>query len=586
MKLGRSGIVSWLFKPRYREGEEGVEHLGNLHVCVATERQGQVVHTVSPHRRHGYHSQAALAYVPMGRKRGIKFDIQAYLNDKPNPNLFIAGASGGGKSRLSRFIITTSKREKVVFNFKPHDEFLYLGYPIVNVRDYCPDPLADPDAFVSAFLIAFPMNLTGMTAQSIPSVLKLLLLKARTLEEMIRIAKEKSTDNIEGQAYAFVASHLETLSVKSQPFKLASGSVVLDFSEIGDDQAKSFYAELVLRQLWHSLRPARGQTAELVNVLLVVDEAHRLLREFGQYHSILVEMLREIRSTGSAVMTATQNYTDIEGHIRSQFYTQFVFRTTNEEDVRALGNLNKEYPTAIGLLPRHAFFDVAYEGNSDFIPVFKLHEGRDTRVAPRYTSPEVAQPRGRSVQEDEVLNLLSQTASYPTEIARALTKEGDDPEKMKQQVSGILKNLLRRGGVGCMEVERPRRLGQSRTYYYTAKSHLTTLHNLLQQDARSVLEGASIIILREAREGDLSIPDLDTPTFAIEVETGLKRKLDDLKGRIARSKKPVLVVVPNRQVGFEYKARLKAQVLTLVELEEELRPVRSEQEKEGVEGHA
>ena len=578
--------MSWLFRTGYREGEEGVEHLGNLHLCTITKENNTSAHSV---RRHtgGIHAQPILVLVPMKWKGGVRFNLQAYINDKPNPNVFISGSAGGGKSRLSRFLITANPRAKVVFNFKPDDEFLYLGYPIVNVRDYCPDPLADPEAFVAAFNIAFPMNITGMTAQSVPTALKSLLLKCRTLEEMVRVAKERSTDSIEGQAYTFVASHIETLSVESRPFKLGTGNVVLDFSDIKDDQAKSFYAELVLRQIWHTLRPPRGETPELSHVLIVVDEAHRLLHEIGQYHSILVEMLREIRSTGSAILTATQNYTDIEGNIRSQFYTQFVFRTTNEKDLHALDDIHKNFREAVGRLPRHAFFDVGYEGNQDFIPVFKLHEGANTRIAPHYTAPEVLSPKGRIITEEDVLKLLSQTASYPTDIARALSKDGDDFEKLKQQVSSILKLLLRRGAVGCVEVERPRRLGQSRTYYYTAKSHLTTLHNLLQQDARSILEGASIVIVREAREGDLSIPDLETPTFSVEVETGLKKKFDDLKGRIARSPKPVLVIVPNPQIEFDYKARLsKCEVLTLGEFDEKLRPVRSEGVEEGAESNA
>lgn len=51
---------------------------------------------------------------------------------------------------------------------------------------------------------------------------------------------------------------------------------------------------------------------------------------------------------------------------------------------------------------------------------------------------------------------------------------------------------------------------------------------------------------------DSTMPDLYTPFFNIEVETGFKHSYSDLKARIQLSKKTVIVVLPNEDVKARY----------------------------------
>jgi hypothetical protein len=51
---------------------------------------------------------------------------------------------------------------------------------------------------------------------------------------------------------------------------------------------------------------------------------------------------------------------------------------------------------------------------------------------------------------------------------------------------------------------------------------------------------------------DNTLPDVYTPLFNIECETGFKHKYDDLKGRLLLSDKAVIVVFPNDEVKVRY----------------------------------
>jgi hypothetical protein len=51
---------------------------------------------------------------------------------------------------------------------------------------------------------------------------------------------------------------------------------------------------------------------------------------------------------------------------------------------------------------------------------------------------------------------------------------------------------------------------------------------------------------------DNRLPDIYTPFFDIECETGLKYHYDDLKARILSTQKTVVVVVPNENIKVRY----------------------------------
>ncbi|MEM3265439.1 MAG: hypothetical protein QXH07_05745 [Thermoplasmata archaeon] len=88
-----------------------------------------------------------------------------------------------------------------------------------------------------------------------------------------------------------------------------------------------------------------------------MDEAHRLTTgQFGRYHTILVEMSREIRDKGMLWIT-TQNYTDIPDSIRNQFASQFMFKSTAQNDMAALKAIEPLLAWTVSSLPNHYFVD-------------------------------------------------------------------------------------------------------------------------------------------------------------------------------------------------------------------------------------
>ena len=117
------------------------------------------------------------------------------------------------------------------------------------------------------------------------------------------------------------------------------------------------------------------------NVLICIDEAHRLTTgNFGRYHSIIVEMSREIRDKGMLWVT-TQNYTDIPDSIRNQFASQFMFKSTGQNDMIALKAIEPLLAWTVSSLPNHYFVDAQFQNVHTFIPVFYYNPEREVDKA-------------------------------------------------------------------------------------------------------------------------------------------------------------------------------------------------------------
>ena len=106
-------------------------------------------------------------------------DLNMLLDSKPNKNILTCGESGAGKSTLNRFLlqhISDDGSNRIIFMFKPADHYLKAGYPVADMSILAPNPFLDPDSFVSAFAIAFPISMIGITASQIPSLVRDLVL--------------------------------------------------------------------------------------------------------------------------------------------------------------------------------------------------------------------------------------------------------------------------------------------------------------------------------------------------------------------------------------------------------------------------
>lgn len=308
----------------------------------------------------------------------FKVDLKTYVYGKSNRNVFITGSSGQGKSKLTRYLLGLQTYQKLIFSFKPNDEHLRSGYATKDVSRSLPDPFANPEAFVNAFVVAFPIGSIGIQASLVPTTLENIVKRCRNWNELkSKLDKElkSAKDSNRRSALAFIQAHAARLFYDVGAFAVGSESLVLDFSSLNDD-AKSFYAELVLRQIYADLEKQKRK-----EVLICVDEAHRLTAsQFGRYHSIIMEMSREIRDKGMLWVT-TQNYTDIPDGIRNQFATQFIFKTTSQNDLIALRSIEPLLSWTTSSLPKHYFVDVQFPDIHSFIPLYYYNPKGETDAA-------------------------------------------------------------------------------------------------------------------------------------------------------------------------------------------------------------
>ena len=68
-----------------------------------------------------------------------------------------------------------------------------------------------------------------------------------------------------------------------------------------------------------------------------------------------------------------------------------------------------------------------------------------------------------------------------------------------------------------------------------------------------------------AKKGQ-NLPDISTEKFNIEIETGLKHDITDLKKRINYGDKPNIIVIPNKNLMKKYNKLKNVSVIEIKEL--------------------
>ncbi|MEM3265440.1 MAG: hypothetical protein QXH07_05750, partial [Thermoplasmata archaeon] len=182
----------------------------------------------------------------LGRTKPKRLSLKAYIHTKSNRNVLITGSSGQGKSKLTRHLLSEMPYQKLIFSFKAGEEYLKMGYAVRDISKTLPNPFANAEAFVNAFVVAFPMSAIGIQASLIPSMLDKLAKESsdwpsfsKAIEKGLKFAKESNIRS----ALSFIKAQIPRLSYNAGGFLISDGTTVLDFSGLNDD-AKSFYAEL------------------------------------------------------------------------------------------------------------------------------------------------------------------------------------------------------------------------------------------------------------------------------------------------------------------------------------------------------
>ena len=318
--------------------------------------------------------------MPLVRKRGsilIKpiLKVSGYIEKKPNQNLLISGSTGQGKSKLMRLVIETMPNSKTIFSYKENDEYLQIEGNFIAAEQNLPNPFLDSEAFTDAFAVAFNIQSEGIQASTAISLVNTLAKESRSWPDFISNAKRhssKARDINVRSATNYLLEKIKSLTYESQQLELDLDKTnILDMSMLNDD-AKTFYSELFLRQIYKKVKQRKKGAPK---VIICVDEAHRLTRNMSsKRQSIINEMSREIRAFGM-LWTATQNLSDIPDQLRNQFGTQFTFSTTSEADLRALSQIDRDLAKCVSGLKKHEFIDAKQENVHAKIDIFKASIG-------------------------------------------------------------------------------------------------------------------------------------------------------------------------------------------------------------------
>lgn len=487
-------------------------------------------------------------------------DLKKYINGKSNRNVFICGMSGAGKSYLMRYLLEKFSNQKIIFSFKPNDEYLKLGYPIVDMSKALPDPFKDNEEFVNAFLITFPINTPGITAQYIPGFVRSLSKSSRTWQEFnsnLANTLVRTRDHIQKSSLLFIQENIKSLiSESGSVIEITDGNMVFDFSSLNQD-SKTFYAELLLRRLWLQIISGKKD-----DVLICVDEAHRLLHNFQNYESIYIEMAREIRAFGM-LWASTQNFSDMHDDIRTQFATQFIFNTNHPKDINALKSVEEKLSWSVSTLPLHNFTDARYKEIHYLIPEFTLHY-KPKSIAPVYVEglkQEMITGGTKRIDfEHEIWAILhAKGSAYTNQISKLVAeKYGIALDKAEVKVMEVLEEMRRSGKIDNIQMQIK---GRNITLYYIRGSNISSIHTQMSRKVVNDLRVKGIKIIKIAKSG--SHPpsaDIETPELDIEIETGLKHKKSDLKERLDITQKRTVIIVPDETIKRKYASLLTAKV--------------------------
>ena len=534
-----------------------------------------------------YRIQTARFESWMNRQEECRLVPSAYIKAKSNQNVLISGASGAGKSVLACYLLSCFDSPKLIISFKANDEYLKAGYPVADVSQVIPNPFEDINAFITAFAITFPLDVIGVTASQVPALIYNIADGCEGWKDFTERLEKRTNgtrDKVQLTALRFIDEHVRMLACESQRNSdslLASivrggRSILFDFSKLNDN-AKIFYAELLLRQCWERLQ---AQSEDRKWTIVCVDEVHRLLRgTFQRYHSIVHELSHEIRSK-AALWTLEQNYTDAQDDVRNQFATQFVFETTSKSDLDALKAIDPILSWTAPRLGPQNFFDAKEANPAElwmrhlFAKVAKIDGDqltwvREPGMPVRYVTDE-NQVVDKLIVTRLVRRHLEKDVLYLSQFARLLMeryKLGEGEAKLL--TNDALRSLVEGGEVRRMEFERED--GQTLILYYKlpeGTAGASILHEFLTSHLRHYLEEKGIRIVKIAGIGD-EAADIETESSFYEIETGLKKgNVRGLKERAGKAMKLMFVVVPNSAIAERY-AGLNAgsvQVVTMASL--------------------
>ena len=481
-------------------------------------------------------------------------NLRDYIEHKGNRNVSITGVSGQGKSYLTMHLLRKFEdRQRIIFSFKPDDHEVHLGIPVIDAKECLPNPFRDVNAFSEAYMTAFfgEKVSSGIQLQQTPAFLQEIASQSSDWKSFMKTIgeKRKSASKNQIETLNAIEQNVKSLIVEDMgSVELANESTVFDFSTLPTKQAQNFYAELMLRQIYREMEDRKR-----TDVLICIDEAHRLTKS---YHTILDVMSREIRDKGM-LWIITQNLIDILPEMRANFGTKFTFKL-GDADLQLL-SYNSLVRFSVSMLQPKQFVDIEFPESNSFAPVLTyMPDGSEYRETPRILAAvreagmeEGAGGRGKDIDyREEVIRILSNKMSYATEMGKEISsKYGIEKDQAKLRIKSILEEMKKNNEVGRVKYLRE---GKPIVMYYSRSPNLSNLHTGMQSQVVGILNDLGVTINRISTTGERSAFDIETDFFMVEIETGLKHSLEDLKERIKSTNLRMIIIVPNRELMEKY----------------------------------
>ena len=482
-------------------------------------------------------------------------NLRDYIEHKGNRNVSITGVSGQGKSYLTMHLLKKFEdRQRIIFSFKPDDHEVHLGIPVIDAKECLPNPFSDVNAFSESYMTAFfgEKVSSGIQLQQTPAFLQEIASQSTDWKGFMKTIDEKRKSASKNQIETLnaIEQNVKSLIIEDMgSVELANESTVFDFSSLRTKQSQNFYAELMLRQIYREMEERKR-----TDVIVCIDEAHRLTKS---YHTILDVMAREIRDKGM-LWIITQNLIDILPEMRANFGTKFTFKL-GDADLQIL-SYNQLVRFSVSMLQPRQFTDIEFPESQAFAPVFTyIPDGTEYRETQKILAAvrearmeEEAGGRGKDIDyREEALRILGERMSYATEMGKEISaKYGITKDQAKLRLKTVLEELKNNNEVSRVKYLRD---GKPIVMYYSKSPNLTNLHTGMQSQVVGILNDLGVNINRISTTGERSAFDIETDFFMVEIETGLKHSMEDMKERIANTNLRVIIIVPNRDLIDKYR---------------------------------
>ena len=161
--------------------------------------------------------------------------------------------------------------------------------------------------------------------------------------------------------------------------------------------------------------------------------------------------------------------------------------------------------------------------------------------------------------DDEIVKILRDNVYSITTLVEIISKNYTIDENtvkinVKNSISGLVKNKV------IHEVS----YNSEKLYFGKTldSSNLSLFHKFLENQVIDILTELGIKINVIANKGQ-ELPDITTPKFNIEIETGLKHDLTDLEKRTSSGSKYNIIVIPDKSLLKKYKSLKNSEVIQI-----------------------